>query len=412
MYCSKCRAQITAVVAAAAALAVWPAAGAGETAMRSKTPYGILDAAQVELRMFNGAYSTRDAIAEGLLQGVQFLQPSVNQNCDLMMRKNSGDEPLIVHSSITERETASESSRNHQEYDAHGNLLHEYVLVRDILGENADGTAAYGEIILRYTAHRNTYDIYGNLKKHESYGWFGEDCTEWEYAYTDGLMTEKREYFCDSDGSANERNVTQYDDKGRIIAYTVARWTDHWFYGKSEEEIAEFVNTNLFTGEDEKSGTLYICDENGAVLREEYYEGSVYVNERYMTKQYSYDERGNCIALRTSEYDGTMGEDWYYDEADRLIMHRSDYGSGGTIYTETYSYNARGKLESVFCDYDNNYYVDSETFYYYDAKENLIRTETTEYCEYDALEFFRIDAMYYDGSRWIVSVEKTEYTYH
>lgn len=333
----------------------------------------------------------------------------------------SKEKEPIIHTCITETETFSEKTRLYQEYEYNEygklSLLHEIDSVSEGLGKNAEGAVIYGESMERNNAtYAYTYDAYGNMKNEVHSGATGTDYREWDYTYIDGHMTEEYEYDYGS-GGLNEVTITKYDEKERVISkqrdsYSDS-YSDYWFYNKSEEEITEFINANLFTGEEKKRGTLYICDENGAVLREEWYESFAYANVRTVTNQYLYDAIGNCVALRTSEYDGEYGEDWYYNESNRLIQHSACYGQGGEDYTETYSYNSLGKLESVNCDYDNGFYADSDTLYYYDAKGNLIKTVTTKYYDaYEAMEFFDIEAMYYDGSRWIVSLEQTEYTYY
>lgn len=327
----------------------------------------------------------------------------------------SKDKELVIYTCITETETFSQKTRSYKEYEYNEygklSLLHEIYSVSDVLERNAEGTAKYGESMERDNAtYTYTYDAYDNVKKEVYEGATGTSYREWEYTYIDGHMTEEYEYDYGS-GGLNGVTVTKYDEKERIISEQRDSFSDFWFYNKSEEEITEFVNINFFVGREETMmGTLYICDENGAVLREEWYEGSSYVNIRTVEKEYSYDDRGNCVAFRNTD---SWGENWYYNEANQLIQHESRYGTGATNYTETYSYNSLGKLESVHCDYDNDFYGDSDTLYYYDAKGNLIKTVTTTYYDdYESMGFFGIDAMYYDGSRWIVALEQTEYTYY
>lgn len=310
----------------------------------------------------------------------------------------SKEKEPVIYTCITERETFSEKTRSYKEheYNEYGelSLLHEIYSVSDGLGRNAEGAAIYGESMERENAtYEYTYDTYGNMKESVYSGATGTSRTEWDYTYIDGHMTEAYEYDYGS-GGFNGVAITKYDEKERVISKQRGAYSDYWFYNKSEEDITEFINTNLFdpnlfTGEEEKWGTLYICDENGAVLREERYEGSVYVNVRTVTNQYSYDAIGNCVALRIFEHDGAFD------------------------YTETYSYNSLGKLESVHCECGNSFHADSNTLYYYDAKGNLIKTVTTEYYDdYESMEFSGIEALYYDGSRWIVALEQTEYTYY
>lgn len=333
---------------------------------------------------------------------------------------DSKDKGPVVRMKEEEIEYSEHAEIIYTEYDEHGNMTSETRMRSPIVARNEDGTAIFAESEQeRVTTYENTYDEYGNLVEQISYdGDIPYEKQEYSYTYVNGQVSEEEEYWYSWDseygwGIGGMGTYRTYDEQGRIISEHHDMMTDYWLYGETEEQVTQFVDS-LFdeTYYDSEYGTLSICDENGTVLRTEYYDCGE--ERRTDGGRYTYDERGNCVSYRVTDDSGELREDWTYDEYGRLIRHeaRSDVGWGD--YEETYFYNSQGQVESVHLNVFNDaVYSDSDTNYYYDERGNLIREEEVSY--YEDIDAVRAMGHYvevwYNGSRWIKSTRRTEYYY-
>lgn len=130
------------------------------------------------------------------------------------------------------------------------------------------------------------------------------------------------------------------------------------------------ISTELFYGENEKTFTNYIYDENGFLIQVDYYTGSL-----SETTIYKYDENGNPISQQS-----THGNDdvfLEYDDNGNIIKVNN------TFYILERKFDACGNLiESIrleTSDYKNDLQLLDKTVYEYNEHGDLIISVTYEH---------------------------------
>ena len=198
---------------------------------------------------------------------------------------------------------------------------------------------------LGYIIKRTFYDEKGNLS-----GWH-------KYTYN---RNEQQATVTAYDGSGNETGKIElvYDEKGRqIIGYSYGTYDGKlglMKYYYEGEQLVKSEHYNDATENELTSYTLYECDEDGRISKEEEYDASG-VLTRYKIPEY--DVNGHRIKL--SDY-GSFGElmfyqTWELDENGNITRHETYSGDGRMNGYSVYEYDEDGNsLGGKYYDADGN----------------------------------------------------------